>query len=159
VTHTFARRAGLALVAAVLVTIGATARATAEQAGNRAATAADADRQARAAGQPDAVALTAAEPLIRGIAAEAADGVRALPFAYAPEAEFVTSTGRACATLMTTGGATVAVEGLAYDPITVTWPAGSWHVWCWTGLRSGTTYRLRLTTEPGVRVEGLLTDH
>ncbi|MEV6965005.1 hypothetical protein AB0M47_07795 [Hamadaea sp. NPDC051192] len=159
-THTFARKIGLALLAAVVVTIAVTARATAEQAGNRASAAADADREARAAGRATAVALTAVEPLNRSVDAGTPADVRALPVAYAADAAaFVTATGQACALLSTSGPATVAVEGTGYDPIEAAWPGdGGWHVWCWTGLRAGTTYRLRLAADPGVRAEGIVTD-
>jgi len=161
VTHVFARRLGLALLAAVAVTVAVTARATAEQAGNRAAAAADADHEARAAGRATVVALTAAEPVGRSVRPGTATGVQALPLAWADGAgTFVTGTGKACALLTTTGPATVAVEGAGYDPVEAAWPAGGWHVWCWTGLRSGTAYQLRLTpAASGVGVEGVLTDH
>ncbi|NUT03121.1 MAG: hypothetical protein HOV76_06550 [Hamadaea sp.] len=160
-THTFARKIGLALLAAVVVTIAVTARATAEQAGNRAATAADADRTARAAGRSTAVALTAVEPLNRSIDAGTTTDVRALPVAYAADAAaFVTATGQACALLSTSGPATVAVEGAGYDPIEAAWPGdGGWHVWCWTGLRADITYRLRVAADSGVHAEGIVTDH
>ncbi|NUR73240.1 MAG: hypothetical protein HOU81_20670 [Hamadaea sp.] len=159
-THTFARKIGLALLAAVVVTIAMTARATAERAGNRAAAAADADRSAQAAGRATAVALTAVEPLNRSADAGEPGDIRALPVAYAADAAaFVTATGRACALLSTSGPATVTVEGAGYHPVQASWTAGGWHIWCWTGLRAGTTYRVHVAAEPGMKADGIISDH